>query len=95
MRWVHRGGVLLVGCAAAALGGFVGFIVAYLLVYECEGVLCVQWVRDLTFLGVWGGAMAGPLLGMIWSLNVERWRPLWIGIGASAALLVVLFLMVP
>ena len=35
--------------------------------------------------------MAGPLLGMIWSLNVERWRPLWVGIGASAALLVVLF----
>jgi len=83
--------VLLVGCGAAALAGFLGFIVAYLLVYECEGVLCVQWVRDLTFLGVWGGSMAGPLLGMIWSLNAERWRPLWIGIGASAVFLLVSF----
>jgi hypothetical protein len=68
-----------------------GFVVAYVLVYECEGVLCKQWLRDATFLAVWGGAMAGPLLGMIWSLNVNRWRPLWIGIGASAALLLVFF----
>ena len=91
-RWVHRGGVLLVGFAAAALEGFLGLIVALLLTYECEGVLCVQWLRDLTFLAVLGGSMAGPLLGMIWSLNVERWRPLWIGIGASAALLFVFFI---
>jgi hypothetical protein len=51
-RWVHRGGVLLIGFATAALEGFLGLIVALLLTYEYEGVLCEQWLRDVTFLGL-------------------------------------------
>jgi hypothetical protein len=73
-RWVHRGGVLLIGFATAALEGFLGLIVALLLTYEYEGVFCEQWLRDVTFLGVWGGPIAGPLLGMIWSLNGKPQR---------------------
>jgi hypothetical protein len=102
--WVHRGGVLLVGFAAAGVGGFLGFFAALAFAFSCHGdtasagasesVLCEGSADDVIFWAGWGASIGAPLLGMIWSLNAERWRPLWIGIGGSVLVLLVLVLLI-
>jgi hypothetical protein len=100
--WVHRGGVLLVGFAAAGLGGFLGFFAALLFAFSCHGDTASQGASESTlcdwsdsiFWAGWGASIGAPLLGMIWSLNAERWRPLWIGIGGSVLVLLVLVLLI-
>jgi hypothetical protein len=99
--WVHRGGVLLVGFAAAGVGGFLGFFAALGFAFSChsdtsssDSALCEGSADDVIFWAGWGASIGAPLLGMIWSLNAERWRPLWIGIGGSVLVLLVLVLLI-
>jgi hypothetical protein len=99
-KWAHRGGVLVVGLAAAALAGFAGFFAALIFSLSChsdtsssDSALCKGSVDDAIFWVGWGASIGAPLLGMIWSLNAERWRPLWIGIAGSVLVLLVLALL--
>lgn len=99
-KWVHRGGVLIVGFAATAVGGFLGFFAALIFSLSChsdtstsDSALCKGSVDDVIFWGAWGASIGAPLLGMIWSLNAERWRPLWLGIAGSVLVLLVLALL--
>jgi hypothetical protein len=98
--WVHRGGVLLIGFAAAALGGIAGFFAAFIFAFGChsdtsstDSVLCEGSVDEVIFAVGWGSSIAAPLIGMIWSLAAGRWGPLWIGIAGSVLVLLVLVLL--
>jgi hypothetical protein len=95
--WVHRGGVLLIGFAAAALGGLAGFFAAFIFSFGChsdtsstDSVLCEGSVDEVIFAVGWGSSIAAPLIGMIWSVAAGRWGPLWIGIAGSVLVLLVL-----
>jgi hypothetical protein len=100
---VHRFGVVAVGLAATATAALGAVFLPFLLVWFCSGSdassgsdtgVCRGSLEDVVAVAGALAAVGGPFFGLLWSLRVERWKPLWLGCAIGAGVLLVLLLLV-